>query len=970
VLPLFLTQECQCGNTDENFGSRLPASECTTPCKGNATQTCGATYYAEIYDVVKGADYTFDQVRATYPTGWMGCFASTGSNQQLTDYSWSTTNMNVETCKAGCVQFGYPYAGLQNKNTCSCGSEPTSRRMPHENCNLACAGNSTQFCGSSGFLDVYNVTAMNSGDSSSSTPSSYVGCYQDASNPRGLNSYTWTSDSMTTAMCRQGCLELGPYQLAATESGNACFCGNKWASGGILPESSCATACKGNSSAVCGGNWAASVYNTTNAPIAAASKAPGWQGCYPSGSFSAAFYSSPSMTSASCRASCSAQGYAYAATRSGTNCYCAQTLPASNTRNPGTNCNVACAGNKTETCGAAYLVDAYEVKSLGAPTSGYVGCFSDVSKINNVTYVSTYMTRDTCNQYCQARSFPFAMTTLGNRCWCGSNRPVQQRADSDCSTTCTGNNTLTCGGNNLGSVVSLAGANVSPAISLAADDKGYVGCFAEGNPKLANLVVTVATNTPTSCQSTCKGLGYAVSGVEAGNQCYCTNALTPGSGGYRVADSECSTACSGDASLKCGGSNRLAVMTTANAAQAPTANGLEGNIGCYTTGNVIAKATYDVVFSPMTPEYCRRTCRNKGSPGAFLLNGNRCLCGSAADAGAVQPASVCSTPCSGNSSVSCGGSGQVSLYDTSGAGAQAPVLSQAGYVGCFINDNPSAFDFSTTSSSNTLQYCQRLCTSKGYPTFGTSGIYCNCGTKIPVMLQPEASCGTTCPGAGSTDKCGGSSRFSVFTSNNSNNIVTPSASVASSTIASSSRPASSSAASSSAILSSTLARSSTVVTSVASGTATSRASSVAPATSSGTAIRTGTTSAFGTSNTAASATVRTSTAAGSSTIRTSVTAATGTATVRTTAATGTATARTSSVATGTGTKTLPGNVALVTDSTTATAASSTAAAPSPTSSDPSSMGCYALDKKVMSSFEMSCSTLDPSMCKVSRRRPH
>jgi hypothetical protein len=59
----------------------------------------------------------------------------------------------------------------------------------------------------------------------------------------------------------------------------------------------------------------------------------------------------------------------------------------------------------------------------------------------------------------------------------------------------------------------------------------------------------------------------------------------------------------------------------------------------------------------------------------------------------------------------------------------------------------------------------------------------------------------------------------------------------------------------------------------------------------------------------------------------------------------------------------------VTDSTTATAASSTAAAPNPTSSDPSNMGCYALDKKVMSAFEMSCSTLDPSMCKVSRRRP-
>ena len=66
---LFPTIECQCGNSNANFGSKLPASECSTPCKGNATQTCGNTYTAEIYDVVTGADYTFDDVKKSYPVG-------------------------------------------------------------------------------------------------------------------------------------------------------------------------------------------------------------------------------------------------------------------------------------------------------------------------------------------------------------------------------------------------------------------------------------------------------------------------------------------------------------------------------------------------------------------------------------------------------------------------------------------------------------------------------------------------------------------------------------------------------------------------------------------------------------------------------------------------------------------------------------------------------------------------------------
>jgi hypothetical protein len=97
-----------------------------------------------------------------------------------------------------------------------------------------------------------------------------------------------------------------------------------------------------------------------------------------------------------------------------TDCYCSQTLPESSKRSPGVTCNTPCSGNSSESCGAAYLVDAYDTKTSALPSSGYLGCFADPGKVNNLTYTSTYMTRNTCDSYCQARSYPFAMTTQGS----------------------------------------------------------------------------------------------------------------------------------------------------------------------------------------------------------------------------------------------------------------------------------------------------------------------------------------------------------------------------------------------------------------------------------------------------------------------------------------------------------------------------------------------------------------------------
>lgn len=212
------------------------------------------------------------------------------------------------------------YAAVWAGYSCNCGNNlVATNRAPDANCNTACRGNSTQFCGGPNNIDVYQVSKANSPDTTSLAAKGWLGCYGNPSTGgTPLSEYTYSDNAMTPQLCQTACKQVANYKYSAV-NGNQCTCGNTNA-GTLITPLVCKTACNGDQTQQCGGTYAASVYNTTASGTGSSdnSKPPGWYGCYKEGSgyraLSSYTFSSGSMTSALCRKACAIRGYALAGT--------------------------------------------------------------------------------------------------------------------------------------------------------------------------------------------------------------------------------------------------------------------------------------------------------------------------------------------------------------------------------------------------------------------------------------------------------------------------------------------------------------------------------------------------------------------------------------------------------------------------------------------------------------------------------
>ena len=82
-----------------------------------------------------------------------------------------------------------------------------------------------------------------------------------------------------------------------------------------------------------------------------------------------------------------------------------------------------------------------------------------------------------------------------------------------------------------------------------------------GNPRILPYEVKPITNlTPAKCIGTCRGDGYSFAGVQNAESCFCGNVAPPPN--KIVALGECDMGCTGDTSIKCGGSWRMNVYNT------------------------------------------------------------------------------------------------------------------------------------------------------------------------------------------------------------------------------------------------------------------------------------------------------------------------------------------------------------------------------------------------------------------------
>ncbi|KAJ7383552.1 hypothetical protein OS493_027215, partial [Desmophyllum pertusum] len=104
----------------------------------------------------------------------------------------------------------------------------------------------------------------------------YVGCYRDTN--QHVMTHEFTTPAMTLTKCIRRCQSKG-FMYAGLEWANECYCGNHYDRYGNA--TSCDLPCHGDSSKICGGPWALSVYNTDPAivPTAIPGHAPVTQSC-------------------------------------------------------------------------------------------------------------------------------------------------------------------------------------------------------------------------------------------------------------------------------------------------------------------------------------------------------------------------------------------------------------------------------------------------------------------------------------------------------------------------------------------------------------------------------------------------------------------------------------------------------------------------------------------------------------------
>lgn len=248
----------------------------------------------------------------------------------------------------------------------------------------------------------------------------------------------------------------------------------------------------------------------------------------------------------------------------------------------------------------------------------------------------------------------------------------------------------------------------------------YLGCaidYAAPNRVLPSLEVTNSLITPTYCQTACSLAGYIFAGVEYGNQCFCSNALPTTVNA--VSDTQCSMACSGDSSQKCGGSYRIGVYgppgtpfgTTATSSSsssssttitssatststkttttsastsssAPTITPTPATVpqtvslGCYTDFDAPNRILSSALYSDpvgMTATRCQSLCSNYSFFG--LEYGYQCLCGNSVNGATLgKTSSGCDTPCPGDATgtTTCGGMWKLQMYLRVASGVSVP----------------------------------------------------------------------------------------------------------------------------------------------------------------------------------------------------------------------------------------------------------------------------------------------------------
>jgi hypothetical protein len=266
-------------------------ADCSSACVGDNTELCGAGSRLSVWSLNKFASNaqglpgaastaTASAVPAATSIAALGCYNEVGSPRTLSTFYVSGSSISIDQCAQQAQALNLKYFGLEYASQCLAGSvlSPASLPIASNKCNMMCAGNSSQVCGGSNAISLYNNTAwikpynpnLVNVPNQPGTQFGYVGCYTEGTGARALGSTqnsgsanTPASTTLTVEACAAFCFSKGlPWM--GVENGNLCFCNavGPINSAVLAPEgeSGCNIPCVGNPTENCGAASRLNVY--------------------------------------------------------------------------------------------------------------------------------------------------------------------------------------------------------------------------------------------------------------------------------------------------------------------------------------------------------------------------------------------------------------------------------------------------------------------------------------------------------------------------------------------------------------------------------------------------------------------------------------------------------------------------------------------------------------------------------------
>jgi len=272
--------ECYCGNTIDSSNLASADTDCNMPCSGDSSEFCGAGWRLSVLHTVVAApttvaDYTDSLSRAVT---YVGCYVDSSTRilagNPAPVAGLTGTTMTPELCALGCAAAGYPISGTEYASQCFCGASVDISDIAGSDaeCNMACSGDSSQFCGAGWRASVLHTalpapTTVATYTDTASRTVTYLGCYVDTSvRALGFAPHAETGLSaatMTPELCALGCADAG-FPLSGTEFASECYCGSSIDIFSLAgSDSECNMVCTGDITHLCGAGWRLSVLQTT-----------------------------------------------------------------------------------------------------------------------------------------------------------------------------------------------------------------------------------------------------------------------------------------------------------------------------------------------------------------------------------------------------------------------------------------------------------------------------------------------------------------------------------------------------------------------------------------------------------------------------------------------------------------------------------------------------------------------------------